>query len=151
MIWPYIFQEGRTCDWEQFLGRRELILELGRTSEPGRRFKTETIGNKIRAKYGVPLPEEDDLSGPICDEMVRETGVELEFVVGYANYEKVVAFWRCNRKKFLERGIRPLTANEKSEKRRKKEEEWKALTERSRDRSRDEVARKAEADKVRGL
>jgi hypothetical protein len=39
-----------------------------------------------------------------------------------------------------------LTAEEKSEKRRKKEEEWKALTEKSRDRSRDEVARKAEAD-----
>jgi hypothetical protein len=30
------------------------MLELGRTSEPGRRFKTETIKNKIRAKYGVP-------------------------------------------------------------------------------------------------
>jgi hypothetical protein len=50
--------------------------------------------------------------------MVRETGVELEFVVGYTNYEKVVAYWRCNREKFLERGIRPLTAEEKSEKRR---------------------------------
>jgi hypothetical protein len=70
------------------------MLELGRTSEPGRRFKTETIRNKIRTKYGVPLPEEEDLSGPICDEMARETGVELEFVVGYANYEKVVAYWR---------------------------------------------------------
>jgi hypothetical protein len=40
-----------------------------------------------------------------------------------------------------------LNANEKSEKMRKNEEEWKALTERSRDRSRDEVARKAEADR----
>jgi hypothetical protein len=65
------------------------MLELGRTCEPWRRFKTETIRNKIRAKYGVPLEEEEDLSGPICDEIVRETGVELEFVVGYANYEKV--------------------------------------------------------------
>jgi hypothetical protein len=123
------------------------MLELGRTSEPGRRFKTENIRNKIRAKYGVTLPEQEDLSGPICDEMVRETGVGLEFVVGYANYEKVVAYWRCNREKFLERGIRPLTAKEKSERRRKKEEEWKALTERSRDRSRDEAARKSEADR----
>jgi hypothetical protein len=95
----------------------------------------------------VPLPEEEDLSGPICDEMVRETGVELEFVVDYANYEKVVAYWRCHREKFLEWGICLLTADEKSEKRRKKEEEWKALTERSRDRSRDEAARKVEADK----
>jgi hypothetical protein len=65
---------------------------LGRTSELGRRFKIETTRNKIVAKYGVPLPKEEDLSGPICDEMVRETGVELEFVVGYANYEKVVAY-----------------------------------------------------------
>jgi hypothetical protein len=73
MIRPYILYEGWTCDWEQFLSRRELKLELGRTSELGRRFKTETIRNKIRAKYGVPLPEEEDLSGPICDEMVRET------------------------------------------------------------------------------
>jgi hypothetical protein len=40
-----------------------------------------------------------------------------------------------------------LTADEKIEKRRKKEEESKALTKRSRDRSRDEVARKAEADR----
>jgi hypothetical protein len=40
-----------------------------------------------------------------------------------------------------------LTAEEKSEKRRKKEEEWKALTERSRDRSSDETTRKAEADR----
>jgi hypothetical protein len=79
--------------------------------------------------------------------MVRETRVELEFVVGYANYKKVVAYWHCNREKFLERGIRPLTAEEKSEKRRKKEEEWKALTERSRDRSRDEATRKAEVDR----
>jgi hypothetical protein len=119
------------------------MLELGRTSEPRRRFKTEIIRNKIRAKYGVPLPKEENLSGPICDEIVRETGVELEFVVGYANYEKVVAYWRCNREKFLERGICPLTADEKSEKRRKKEEEWMALTEKSKDRSRDEAARKA--------
>jgi hypothetical protein len=43
--------------------------------------------------------------------------------------------------------IRPLTADEKSEKRKKKEEEWKALTEGSRDRSRDEAARKAHADR----
>jgi hypothetical protein len=124
------------------------MLELGRTSEPRRRFKTETIRNKIRAKYGVPLPEEEDLSGPICDEMVRETGVEQEFVVGYANYEKVVAYWRCNRKKFLERGIRPSNADEKSEKSRKKEEEWKALTEGSMDRLSNEAARKAEADRT---
>jgi hypothetical protein len=128
------------------------MLELGHTSEPGRRFKTETIRNKIRAKYGVPLSEEEDLSGPICDEMVHETRVELEFVVGYANYEKVVVYWCCNREKFLELGIRPLTADEKSEKRRKKEEEWKALTERSRDRSRDEAARKEQpTEKVSGL
>jgi hypothetical protein len=40
-----------------------------------------------------------------------------------------------------------LTADKKSEKRRKKEEEWKALTERSRDMSRDEAARKALADR----
>jgi hypothetical protein len=40
-----------------------------------------------------------------------------------------------------------LNANEKSEKMRKNEEEWKALTERSRDRSRDEAARKAEANR----
>jgi hypothetical protein len=49
--------------------------------------------------------------------------VDLEFVVGYANYEKVVAYWHCSREKFLERGIRLLTAEEKSEKRKKKEEE----------------------------
>jgi hypothetical protein len=40
-----------------------------------------------------------------------------------------------------------LTADEKSKKWRKKEEEWKALTEGLRDRLRDEAARKAEADR----
>jgi hypothetical protein len=54
-----------------------------------------------------------------------------------------MAYWCRNREKFLERGIRLLTADEKSEKRRKKEEEWKALT----DRSRDEAARQAQADR----
>jgi hypothetical protein len=54
-----------------------------------------------------------------------------------------MAYWCRNREKFLERGIHLLTADEKSEKRRKKEEEWKALT----DRSRDEAARQAQADR----
>jgi hypothetical protein len=49
--------------------------------------------------------------------------VQLEFVVGYYNYEKQIAYWRRNRQKFLEPGICPLTADEKSEKMRKKEDE----------------------------
>ena len=126
-------QEGRTCDWEELFGRHELILELGRTSEPWKRLKTEEIRNKIRMKHGVPLPEDEDLHGPICDEMVRETGVQLKFVVGYYNYEKLVAYWRRNREKFLERRIHPLTEDEKIEKSRKKEEEWQALREKVRE------------------
>lgn len=102
------------------------MLELGCTSDPWKRFKTEEIRNKIRRKHGVPLPEDEDLHGPICEEMVRETGEELKWVVGYYNYEKMVAYWRRNREKFLERGIRPLTVQEKIEKSRKKEEEYQA-------------------------
>jgi hypothetical protein len=59
------------------------MLELGRTSEPERRLEIKIIRNKIRAKYGVPLLKNEDLSRPICDEMVCGTRVQLEFVVGY--------------------------------------------------------------------
>lgn len=96
---------------------------MGRTSEPRRRLDIEKVRNGIREKYGVPLPEDEDLTGPICDDIVRETGVQLEFVVGYYNYEKQIAYWRRNKQKFLEPGICPLTADEKSEKMRKKEDE----------------------------
>lgn len=100
------------------------MLELGRTSEPWKSRKTEDIRNEIRRKYGVPLPEDEDIDGCIYKEIVRETGWKMEFRVGNDNYEKILAYWRRNRDKFP----RPLTVEEKIEKReRKKKEGWRDL------------------------
>ncbi|CAO1944808.1 unnamed protein product [Urochloa humidicola] len=119
------YWEGRTCDWEDFPDRYKLMLELGRTSEPWKSRKTEDIRKKIRREYDVPLPEDEDIHGCIYREMVRETGVELEFELGTGNYEKILAYWRRNRDKFP----RPLTKHERLQKRMRKEEEWKAWQE----------------------
>ncbi|CAN6324067.1 unnamed protein product [Urochloa humidicola] len=98
------------------------MLDLGRTSEPWKSRKTENIRQKIRREYDVPLPEDEDIDGCIYKEMVRETVVELEFELGGGMYEKILAYWRRNRDKFP----RPLTKQERLQKRMKKEEEWKA-------------------------
>lgn len=106
------------------MGRHDLMLELGRSSEPWKSRKTEEIRNKIRRENGVPLPKDADMHGCILKEMVRETGWKPEFRLGDGNYEKMLAYWRQNREKFP----RPLTTREKIEKmERKKKEGWHDL------------------------
>ena len=60
-----IFQEGRTCDWEWFQGRYELMLQLGRTKEPWKSRDTLSRKMKIRKEHHVTLPLESFLSGPV--------------------------------------------------------------------------------------
>ena len=63
-VWlSIIFQEGRTCDWEWFLGRYELMLQLGRTKEFWKSRDTLNRKLKIRKDYQVTLPLESFLSG----------------------------------------------------------------------------------------
>lgn len=144
-------QEGRTCDWETFRGRHELMLELGATSEPWKRYETEKIRKKVRREYGVPLPEDEDIDGPIYDEMVRETGQVLDFEVGSVNYEKILAYWRRNRERFMEIGIRPLTSSEKAAKRQKKEDEWEAWKDSVREKRRREMQERAEEAQMEAM
>ena len=58
-----LLQEGRTCDWEDFCGRYDLLLKLGNTSEPWKSRKQQEIKEKIRKEYDVPIPDSDLLWG----------------------------------------------------------------------------------------
>ncbi|RCV43257.1 hypothetical protein SETIT_9G280300v2 [Setaria italica] len=99
------YWEGRTCDWEDFSGRYDLLLK-----------KQQEIKEKIRKEYDVPILDNDFLWGKIYQDMVHETGVEPE---GLYARETIIKYWRQNRSKYP----RPLTENEKRENRRKLQEE----------------------------
>uniref|UniRef100_K4A197 GRF-type domain-containing protein n=1 Tax=Setaria italica TaxID=4555 RepID=K4A197_SETIT len=47
------YWEGRTCDWEDFCGRYDLLLKLGNTSEPWKSRKQQEIKEKIRNKEKI--------------------------------------------------------------------------------------------------
>ncbi|RCV25611.1 hypothetical protein SETIT_5G179400v2 [Setaria italica] len=120
------YWEGRTCDWEDFSGRYDLLLKLGNTSEPWKSRKQQEIKQKIRKEYDVPIPDNDLLWGKIYQDMVHETGVEPE---GLYARETIIKYWRQNRSKYP----RPLTENEKRENRRKLQEERKLEKQRLRE------------------
>uniref|UniRef100_K3XXZ8 GRF-type domain-containing protein n=1 Tax=Setaria italica TaxID=4555 RepID=K3XXZ8_SETIT len=90
------YWEGRTCDWEDFCGRYDLLLKLGNTSEPWKSRKQQEIKEKIRKKYDVPIPDDDLLWGKIYQDMVHETGVEPK---GLYARETIIKYWRQNRSK----------------------------------------------------
>uniref|UniRef100_K3XPM4 GRF-type domain-containing protein n=1 Tax=Setaria italica TaxID=4555 RepID=K3XPM4_SETIT len=71
------YWEGRTCDWEDFSGRYDLLLKLGNTSEPWKSRKQQEIKEKIRKEY--------------------DTGVEPE---GLYARETIIKYWRQNRSKY---------------------------------------------------
>ncbi|KAG2563758.1 hypothetical protein PVAP13_8KG367902, partial [Panicum virgatum] len=52
------YWEGRTCDWESFEGRYDLMLQLGRTKESWKSRDTLSRKMKIRKEYHVTLPLE---------------------------------------------------------------------------------------------
>nr|TKW14648.1 hypothetical protein SEVIR_5G180200v2 [Setaria viridis] len=120
------YWEGRTCDWEDFSSRYDLLLKLGNTSEPWKSRKQQEIKQKIRKEYDVPIPDNDLLWGKIYQDMVHETGVEPE---GLYARETIIKYWRQNRSKYP----RPLTENEKRENRRKLQEERKLEKQRLRE------------------
>ncbi|RCV39268.1 hypothetical protein SETIT_8G209700v2 [Setaria italica] len=81
-----LLQEGRTCDWEDFCGRYDLLLKLGNTSEPWKSRKQQEIKEKIRKEYDVPIPDDDLLWGKIYQGL-------------YAR-ETIIKYWRQNRSKY---------------------------------------------------
>ncbi|RCV43569.1 hypothetical protein SETIT_9G304700v2 [Setaria italica] len=99
------YREGRTCDWEGFYGHHDLMLKLGRTSEPWK------VG-----RNDVPILDSDLLWGKIYQDMIRETGVKPK---GLYVLETLIKYWRWNRTKYPQ----PLIEDERREKRRKLQEE----------------------------
>ena len=126
-----IFQEGRTCDWEWFQGRYELMLQLGRTKEPWKSRDTLNRKLKIRKDYQVTLPLESFLSGPVLQDLRREYGKKA---AEKATLEDCIVYWRRNRSKYP----RPLTDRELLANYEKKEKE----EEMERQRLREERAKK---------
>ncbi|KAG2606704.1 hypothetical protein PVAP13_4NG211963, partial [Panicum virgatum] len=111
-----IFQEGRTCDYEWFQGRYELMLQLGITKEPWKSRDTLNRKMKIRKDYQVTLPLESFLSGPVLQDLRREYGKKA---AEKATLEDCIVYWRRNRSKYYPRPLidRELLANyEKKEK-----------------------------------
>ena len=131
-VWlSIIFQEGRTCDWEWFEGRYELMLQLGRTKEPWKSRDTLNRKLKIRKDYQVTLPLESFLSGPVLQDLRREYGKKA---AEKATLEDCIVYWRRNRSKYP----RPLTDRELLANYEKKEKE----EEMERQRLREERAKK---------
>ena len=132
-VWlSIIFQEGRTCDWEWFEGRYELMLQLGRTKEPWKSRDTLNRKLKIRKDYQVTLPLESFLSGPVLQDLRREYGKKA---AEKATLEDCIVYWRRNRSKYP----RPLTDRELLANYEKKKEEEEEM---ERQRLREERAKK---------
>ena len=88
-----MFQGGRTCDWEWFEGRYELMLQLGRTKEPWKSRDTLSRKMKIRKEYHVTLPLVSFLSGPVLQDLRREYGKKA---AEKATLEDCIVYWRRN-------------------------------------------------------
>ncbi|OEL24367.1 hypothetical protein BAE44_0014613 [Dichanthelium oligosanthes] len=82
------YREGKTCDWESFWGREELMLKVGSTQEPWKSRKTNEIRDKIRDKYDVLTPDLCAERGP------------LPHSRGVWGIEEIIAYWRRNRSKY---------------------------------------------------
>ena len=132
-VWlSIIFQEGRTCDWELFEGRYELMLQLGRTKEPWKSRDTLNRKMKIWKEHHVTLPLESFLSGPVLQDLRHEYRKKA---AEKATLEDCIVYWKRNRSKYP----RPLTYREllaNFEKKKKEEEEME------RQRLREERAKK---------
>ncbi|KAF8752674.1 hypothetical protein HU200_011913 [Digitaria exilis] len=90
------FWEGRTCDWEWFSGRDELVARFRCLGQRDKERETRELRDKIRNKYDVPLPDDELLA-----------------------HDTLIKYWRLNRILYP----RPLSRDERAEKRRKLEEE----------------------------
>ncbi|KAF8732863.1 hypothetical protein HU200_015211 [Digitaria exilis] len=76
-------QEGRTCDWEWFSGRDELVARFRCLGQRDKERKTRESRDKIRNKYDVPLPDDELLFGTILDDLEA--------------HDTLIKYWRMNR------------------------------------------------------
>nr|TKW39043.1 hypothetical protein SEVIR_1G153900v2 [Setaria viridis] len=74
-----------------FSGRRDLLLKLGRRSEPWKSRQTQELIEKIRKEYDVPIPDSNLLWGEIYQDMVWETRVKPK---GLYAKETIIKYWR---------------------------------------------------------
>ncbi|KAF8780724.1 hypothetical protein HU200_001331 [Digitaria exilis] len=98
-------QEGRTCDWEWLSGRDDLVARFRCLGQRDKERETRELRDKIRNKYDVPLPDDELLFGTILDDLEA--------------HDTLIKYWRLNRILYP----RPLSRDERAEKRRKLEEE----------------------------
>uniref|UniRef100_A0A0D9X031 Uncharacterized protein n=1 Tax=Leersia perrieri TaxID=77586 RepID=A0A0D9X031_9ORYZ len=127
-LWPTDEEEGRTCNWEDFPGRRKLWQQLGSESEPLRSNTMDKIRRKLRSKYDIPLPERE-VEAMLSEDMRRHKGQPGR---GYYTYEECITYWRLHRDKYPA----GLTREEKTAKRQKIEEERERQRRRSKEKAR---------------
>ncbi|KAF8728816.1 hypothetical protein HU200_018098 [Digitaria exilis] len=109
-------QEGRTCDWEWFSGRDELVARFRCLGQRDKEIETRELRDKIRNKYDVPLPDDELLFGTILDEYIKEKRCRPPILEAH---DTLIKYWRLNRILYP----KPLSRDERAEKRRKLEEE----------------------------
>ncbi|KAF8701934.1 hypothetical protein HU200_033265 [Digitaria exilis] len=136
---PILFaQEGRTCDWEWFNGRDELVARFRCLGQGDKERETRELRDKIRNKYDVPLPDDELLFGTILDEHIKEKRCRPPILEAH---DTLIKYWRLNRILYP----RPLSRDERAEKRRKLEEE------RHLERQVQDRAREAQLEAMRAL
>ncbi|KAF8692252.1 hypothetical protein HU200_039857 [Digitaria exilis] len=109
-------QEGRTYDWKWFSGRDELVDRFRCLGQRDKERETRELRDKIRNKYDVPLPDDELLFGTIIDEYIKEKRCRPPLLEAH---NTLIKCWRLNRILYP----RPLSRDERAEKRRKLEEE----------------------------
>ncbi|KAF8654915.1 hypothetical protein HU200_061344 [Digitaria exilis] len=88
------FWEGRTCDWEWFSGRDELVAKFRRLGQRDKERETRELREKIRNKYDVPLPDDELLFGTILDEYMKEKRCRPPILEAHGT---LIKYWRLNR------------------------------------------------------
>nr|CAB3484672.1 unnamed protein product [Digitaria exilis] len=92
------YWEGRTCNWESFPDREQMMRGLATQAEPLRTRTTLEIKEEIRRKNGVPLPSRHNLFGPVAIDYAANYGKPTKFNTGIV--EHLIKFWRDNRDKY---------------------------------------------------
>ncbi|KAF8701946.1 hypothetical protein HU200_033278 [Digitaria exilis] len=132
------FWEGRTCDWDWFSGRDKLVARFRRLGQQDKERETRELRDKIRNKYDVPLPDDELLFGTILDQYIKEKRCRTPIL---ESHDMLIKYWRLNRILYP----RPLSRDERAEKRRKLEEE------RHLERQVQDRAREAQLEAMRAL
>ncbi|KAF8641708.1 hypothetical protein HU200_067730 [Digitaria exilis] len=91
------YWEGRTCNWETFEDREQMMQGLARQTEPLRTRTTLEIKEEIRSKHGVPLPLDSNFYGQPKD-VIKFGNLSIDLRVGLR--EDLIKYWRDSREKY---------------------------------------------------